>query len=338
MSRHFMKINKKGLRNKAKTFSIRGVFWKISVFIFFFQELVSNDSEDKSGCNFGKSYVSEVKGKSADSADKDYGYNEEVSVITEVNFLYHLKTGYCDETVEGYTYAAHYAVRNGSEEGYERSEEGDYHAHDRGCDYGYYGSVSGDSYAADGFAVGSVRAAAEERACHGTYAVAEESMVKTGIFKKIMLDYGGEVLVVSDVLCEYYECDGDIRYCHSCKILSVNSGEAFKSVHKGEIGDFKDLHIAEYAEIDYLESGVIGADTDNCEYGSGGISRKDTDYERNELEHFFAVYGAEHYGKECNKPADKSKIGVSGGYTLRVKNFSESKIAYCVSGKGKTDY
>ena len=34
-------------------------------------------------------------------------------------FLYHLKTGYCDEAVECYADAAHYAGRNGVNECYE---------------------------------------------------------------------------------------------------------------------------------------------------------------------------------------------------------------------------
>ena len=51
-------------------------------------------------------------GKSADSANKDYGHHKEVSVVVKVNLLYHLKTGYRNESVQGNAYAAHYAVRN----------------------------------------------------------------------------------------------------------------------------------------------------------------------------------------------------------------------------------
>ena len=52
--------------------------------------------------------VSEVKSKSADTGDKDCGYNEEVLVVAKVNALEHLKTAYCDESVKSHADTTHY--------------------------------------------------------------------------------------------------------------------------------------------------------------------------------------------------------------------------------------
>ena len=143
-------------------------------------EKIGKDTEDERARYCGYRDFAESKGQAAYAGDKDNGYNEEVAVVAEVYLLYHFKTGYRDEAVERDAHAAHYAGRYGCEEGRERSDKGDYDCHYRGCEYRYYGSISGDSDASDRFAVSGVGATAEERARNRTYAVAEKSSVKPG--------------------------------------------------------------------------------------------------------------------------------------------------------------
>ena len=41
-----------------------------------------------------------IRDRSADTGDEDDRYYEEVAVVAEVNGLYHLETGHCDEAVK----------------------------------------------------------------------------------------------------------------------------------------------------------------------------------------------------------------------------------------------
>ena len=89
---------------------------------------VCHDAENECACNGGESNLAEVNGESADTADKNYGNYEEISVFAEVYFLNHFKTAYRDKAVECDTDTADYAGRYGFYEYYQRIEEGNYYA------------------------------------------------------------------------------------------------------------------------------------------------------------------------------------------------------------------
>ena len=95
-------------------------------------------------------------------------------VIAEIDFLYHLKTGDCDESVKGDAHTAHYAGRYGRKEGHKGREERSDNSKNCGRKNGVNGSITCDSNASDRLAVGGVRAAAEDRADDRAYAVAEQ--------------------------------------------------------------------------------------------------------------------------------------------------------------------
>lgn len=69
------------------------------------------------------------------------------------------------------------------------------------------GGVARDGNTGNGFAVGRVRAAAEESARHGADAVAQQGAGETGILQKVLADDGGDILVVCNVLGEDDERD-----------------------------------------------------------------------------------------------------------------------------------
>ena len=70
---------------------------------------VNDDTENECTSDGSDRHFAECDRKAADAADKDGGYDEEISVVFEVNFLYHLKTGNGDEAVKRDANAAHYA-------------------------------------------------------------------------------------------------------------------------------------------------------------------------------------------------------------------------------------
>ncbi len=143
-------------------------------------------------------------------------------VIAEIDFLYHLKTGDCDESVKGDAHTAHYAGRYGRKRKVTKGrEERSDNSKNCGRKNGVNGSITCDSNASDRLAVGGVRAAAEDRADDRAYAVAEQGAMETGLLKKLVSDDGGEVLVVCYVLGENNECDGNICNRDRCYVLAV---------------------------------------------------------------------------------------------------------------------
>ena len=304
------------------------------LFLLHVAEEVCEYTEDESAGNGSDGDFAECNDESADAGDEDDGSGEEVSVVAEVNGLKHLETGYRDEAVKGYAYAAHYAGRNGCEEGGERSHESGEDGEDGGSEYGNDGSVAGNSYAAYGFTVSGVGAAAEESACDGADAVAEKSSVKTGIFKKVLTDDGGKILVVCDMFRKYDECNGNVGNGDGADIGSVDIGKSFESGDESEVG--KPLHIFEEVKIDNAESVAFSGDADDGEDSGNDIAAEDTEHERYHFCHFLSVNGEEHNGEESNETADKCNVNGSGGNIVNgVAAFLE--IADGVAGKRKSD-
>ena len=137
---------------------------------------VDEDAEDESASDFGDGDLTEGKSHTADAGDEDDGYDEEVLVFFEVDFLDHLETGNCDEAVERYADAAHDAGRNGRKQSYERSEEGRNDREASRYQDGDDGSVTAYRDAADGLTVSGIGAAAEEGTCHRADAVTEKGV------------------------------------------------------------------------------------------------------------------------------------------------------------------
>lgn len=131
--------------------------------------------------------------------------------------------------------------------------------------------------------------------------------MKTGIFKKIGLDDGGKVLVVCDVLCEYYESNGDVGYSNCADVYAVKVAETFHGGDECEIGD--PLHVAEGVEVDDLKCGIACCIAYEREDGSCKIACADTDDEGDHLEELLAEYRTDHGNEESDKSADDANIG-----------------------------
>ena len=107
------------------------------------------------------------------------------------------------------TDAAQDAFGDGIDNGHERGKEREQHAADRRIENGHDRGVFGDRHTADGFAVGGVRRAAEESAHDGADAVAEESLVQTGIGDQIPVHDRGKIFMIGDMLRQFHDTDGN---------------------------------------------------------------------------------------------------------------------------------
>ena len=275
---------------------------------------VNDDAEDECYCDGGNSDLANVDNEAADAADENGRNNEEVLILAEVNATYHLEAGHCDKAVERDAHAAHYAGGNGINECNEGRKEGDENSSNRCEDDGDDGCVPCDSNAGNGLTVGGVGASAEECAAHRAYAVAEKGSREAGIGKKVALDDRGDVLMVGDVLCEYYECNGNVCNRDSAEILGSELIEAAERGKEGELGNCKEGReadailpkICEVAEIDELKRGVLGSNAYNGEDKGCGVACKDTENEGDELCHLLTVCRAKDNGKEGYKTAKNS--------------------------------
>lgn len=295
---------------------------------------VGQDAEDEGAGDLCDGHGAEADGESADTGDEDDRYYEEVAVVAEVNGLYHLETGHCDEAVKRDAHTAHYAGRNCRKEGREGSDEGGKHAEHRGGNYRYDRGVARDGDAADRFTVGGVGAASEDGADHGAHAVTEKGVGKSGILEQVVLDDGGEVLVVRDVFGKDHEGDGDVCHGNRAYVSGVNVGKALERLYEGEAGD--PLHAFEEREVDDLE-GVDACDiADDGEYRGYRVSGYDADDEGDHLKELLAVYRADDGHAEGDESAKDGKVGRSDRDRLDGDG-ALVKIAYGVARERETD-
>ena len=224
--------------------NIRGAFRSAEFYVrdllFFFllfgKHEVGQYAEDQSAGDLRDRDLAEADCKTAYTGYEYDGYDEQIPVVLKVYLLDHLKTGYGYESVQSHTYAAHHAARYGVDECYERGQEGDEYRAYRGEYYRYNGGVSCYGYAGYGFTVRGVRAAAEERACHGSDTVAEKRSVKTGIFKQVFFYDGRNILVVRQVFREYNERNGNVCRDYRYDIRAVQLAESAERGKERELG------------------------------------------------------------------------------------------------------
>ena len=277
------------------------------------KDYVNDDAKNKRASDRGDNDLADSHGHTADTGDENNRYGEEVCVILEVNLLDHLKAGNRDEAVEGDTNAAHYASGNGIKEGYKGRYEGYENRKDSSRGDGCYGCVTRDRYTAYRLTVGGVGTAAEECANHRAYAVTEKGVVKTGILKKVMVNDGGEILVVCDMLRENNESNGDICNCDGCKIAPLKVTEALERINEGKFGDGEEgldgnavcNKVLEGSEVNDLHSVNACDIADYGEHKSYRIAGEDTNDEGDELGHLLTVGRAENNYNECNNRTDE---------------------------------
>ena len=151
--------------------------------------------------------------------------------------------------------------------------------------------------------------------------------------------------MVSDVLCEDNECNGDISHCNSRYVRTAKLAEGAESLEEGEVGYRNkgfDSHsvsneCSEAAKVDNFESVVSGLDADDGEDSRDSVAGDDTDDERDELDHLLAEDGAEHGHEESDETADDSDIDACGRLAVDcIGAFLE--VADSVSCERKSDY
>ena len=313
--------------------------------VLFVEELAGgdepdHDAEDQRAGNRGKGDLTgvehEVQGQSADARDQDRGDGEQVLVIAEVDLLQHLQTADGDEAVEREADAAHHAARNGGEQGDEGSDEGGDDREDRGAGDGPDRRVARDGDAADGLAVGGVRAAAEEGAHHRADAVAEQGLVQTRIGDQVTADDRGEVLVVGDVLREDHEGDRDIRDGDGAEVGGVHILEALEGVQEAEIGF--PVHVLERVEVDDLQYFRVRGVADHGKDRGDDVADGDTDDERDQLDHLMIVDRADDDGEQGDQSdGEEDQSFVAGGGTVDNASRGAERIRNGVAGERKTD-
>ena len=301
------------------------------------QNDVGDDTEDKSAGDGGDGYLAESYAKTADAGDK-YGSNyEEVSVFAKIDLLNHLETGNCDETVKRYANTAHYTRGDGVYECNKGREEGDENCHDSGGDDGCNGSITGDSNAANGFTVSGVGAATEECTDHGANTITEEGAVQAGILQKILADNRGKVLVVSDMLSKYDECNGNIGNCDCTNLCAGNFFETGNGLDEGKCGEREKALEGEGREgvyksgvVDDFESIVAGYASDTIENTGCNVTSKNTEDEGNKLAHALAVNGAAHSYEQSDEADNKSDVNAA------AVEIALLKVVYCIDCKAET--
>jgi len=312
-------------------------FYQLVLFSGLVDHKVNKNTEYKSASNAGNGNLAEGKGKTADTCNKNYRNCKEVGIVLEINVLYHLKSGDCDKSIKSHTNATHYARGDGVNECNEGSKEGDCNSSYCCGENGNDRSISGNSNTTNGLTVGGIGASSEDSACHRSYTVTEKGSVKTGIFEKVGFNDRRNVLVVSKMLCEYNECNGNVC-CKKGK--DVRTGEFTKALECGyerKVGNGDEgvesyssvNECLERAEIDNLKCINARNDSDNGKDRSNGVSRKDSHNEGDEANHFFAVNRADDGNGEGNKTAYDRYLTVSARRGLL-------KITDCVAGERKT--
>ena len=279
---------------------------------------VHDDTEDQCTSDGGDGDLTEVQGQTADTCDQNDRSYEEVLVLIEVNLLYHLQTGNGNEAVQSHADTAHDTGRNGINECNEGSKEGDEDCAEGSGQNGDNRCVTGDRYTTNAFAVGGVGASAEECACHGADTVAEQGSVKTGLLKKILLNDGGDVLVVSNMLCENDECNGNVSNSNGGEVGSVELGNTLESFNKGELGDGDEgveryavlEEVGDVSKVDNLEGIDVSDAADQCEESGNSIAGENTENEGDQTNHLLAVGCADRGDDQGNQTADESYVGL----------------------------
>ena len=335
------------------------VFWKGAGNLFFkkmfpaktllliclAKHCIHDDAEDESGGDGSDGDLTEIEGEAADTADEDGGDDEQVAVLFEVDVLDHLETGDGDEAVEGDTDAAHDARRDGVNDRNERGEERDQQSADSGGDDRCNGCVAGDGDARDGFAVGGVRTAAEERAHHGADAVTEKGTGETGIFEEVLFNDGGDILVVSNMFCKDNERNGDVCRRDGTDVLTGEFAERTERLHEGERRDSEErgegnltVHekVREVGEVDDLEGIDACRETDDGEESGNRVACADTDDERDQTGGLLTEGGREDGHEQGHKCAENADERTCRNRAFHV-DFTVLRVADGVSGEGETD-
>ena len=249
----------------------------------------------------------------------------------------HLQTRDGDESVQSHTNTAHDAGGNGVHEGHEGRQEGDGDGHESGGVDGDDGGVTRDGHATDGLTVGGVGATAEEGTCHRTHTVTQQGVVETGLLQKILLNDGGQVLVVGDMLGEDDQGHGGVGHGNGADVGAVNILEALDGLDEGELGERNDgLHtevgeqVDQGIEVDDLQRVHTGEGTDDGKDGGQSVTGQDTHDEGDQADHLLTEGGAEHGNGQGDQTAEDSDVdGAAGGSGLQV--------ADGVTGQGQTD-
>ena len=279
-----------------------------SSLLFFLQvqEVVDDDTEDQRACDGGDDHLADGHGHAAHARDENGGNGKEVGVVAEIHLLDHLKTGNRDKAVKRHANTAHHAAGNGIQERHEGRNKGNEHRQHGGNRNGDDGGVPGDGNAAHRLAVRGIGAAAEEGARNGAHTVTQQRAMEAGVLQQILLNDGGEVLVVRNMLREYHEGHGNIRHRNGCQIAGVHILDAVKGRKEGEVRQ-RDKRAELYAvcrqrgkggKVNDLQCIHAGSVADSRKHQRHRIARQHANDKGNELGHLFSIAGAQDHHNE----------------------------------------
>ncbi len=296
---------------------------------------IDDDAEDQAGGDGTDGDSAEVQGQAADAGHQDGCDHEQVAVVIQIHRLQHLEAADRDEAVQRDANAAHDAAGDGVYEAYKRIEEGqDDAVHGRDGDGGDAG-IAGNGDAADALAVGGVRAAAEEGTDDGADAVADQGFVQAGVGDQVMLDDGGEVLVVRDMFSQSDERHGGEEHEEADDVsdsadLVGGFGISAEHAQESEARHFEELHVVEGGQVDQLHGFVAGAAADQGEDQGDRVRAENADDEGNHPDALVAL-GAGVYGDDERDHAhqDGDQVIAAGGGVVQVVDRA--------AAEGKTD-
>ena len=160
--------------------------------------------------------------------------------------------------------------------------------------------------------------------------------MEAGLLKQILVNDGGQVLMISNMLGEDYEGNGNISNSDGKDILGSDGLEAFESLHEGEVRN--PFHGAESGEIEHFQCVIAVNVADQGEDEGNNVAGNNTDNEGNQLHHFLSLDGAEDNRQQGDKGADQADpaLGIHD-ISAVIQHSTLQGITDGVAGQGQSD-
>ena len=134
--------------------------------------------------------------------------------------------------------------------------------------------------------------------------------MQAGISGQILVDNGAEVLVVSQMLSEDHECNGNISGKDGDDVAHINFLDTLHCFQESELGNCEDAHILEQGKIDNRNAA-------DGEDGGHSVARQDTNDEGDQFHHLLAIDRDKDNHKQSYHCANEGDPDVSAHCEIR---------------------
>ena len=159
--------------------------------------------------------------------------------------------------------------------------------------------------------------------------------MEAGIFKKVMVDNGRQVLMVGNMFCENHEGYRYIGNSNGGDVLSVHIAKPFKGFDESKLG--YPFHSVEGAEVENFQGIIAGRFTNQGENQGYYITRDDTKNKGNQLHHFLTLDGKEDDGQQRYQSADEIDPSCCVHYIGRHGICETKGVSDGIGGQRQTD-